>query len=450
MYEKHTWKTGDKITAEKLNNIENGVGSSLTPESEIGLQKIVSSEKQSLTGMTSGWALFSGATIAYSDGSVVANLSGTNANSGVLTPIFKSNNNHIKITVEAKITGVSAIAVQLGYQNSANTWKYDRKATIPTETDGEFSFSFEFDGPWYGVYNDAKAFRILINNGTGTATTGVIKVTSLSVIEQDIEQLSIYDSKLTTILGNIDSRLPMDSDDKELSFPFISHVGKKFKININSKGELSTLPTIPSKVLFMGNSLLLGINQGDHGEINFGMCASSSKADYYYHVTKAIKEKNNTAVFDKLHVGTLETGTKQSDYNAYMNANANQFSSDLDLIILQIGDNVNTDERRNYFKLIYPQLLKDISIKCPIARVVIVGAFFGSVMHPVLNQLSNEYGTELVPLVDLNVTTNQGVKNMVITFDDGFTTTADNSWITHPGDKGHKLIAERIIKQLNM
>lgn len=450
VYEKTNWKSGDIISSEKLNNIESGIENSLTNESQIGLQKVVNSAKESLTGMTSGWALFSGSTIAYSNGSVVATLSSTNANSGLLAPIFKSNNNNVKVTIEGELSGLSTIAMQLGYQNTANAWKYDRKATITPESDGKFTYIFEFDAPWYAVYNDAKAFRILINNGSGAASAGTIKITKLSIIEQDIEQLSIYDPNLVNILGKIDARLPMNSDNEDTLFPFISHVGKKFKICINNAGELRTIQTIPNKVLFMGNSLLLGINQGDHGAINFGMCASSSKNDYYYYTTEAIKEKNNTAIFSKLHVGALETGTKQSDYDSYMSTNSDVFSSDLNLIILQIGDNVNTEERRNYFKMIYPQLIRDLSKKCPDSRIVTVGAFFGSVMQPVLNQLSQDYGTELVPLVDLNVTVNQGSKGMTITFDDGTTTTANDSWITHPGDKGHKLIAERIIKQLNM
>ncbi|MGM0217651.1 hypothetical protein [Enterococcus sp. AZ126] len=450
MYEKHVWGPKEEIASALLNNIENGVENSLTTESELGLQKVVNTEKESLTGMTSGWALFAGATIAYSKGSVIATLSSTNANSGMLAPIFKSNSNFLKVSIEAEVTGIDSATVQLGYQNSANSWKYDRKGTVAAESGGKINYSFEFDAPWYAVYNDAKAFRILVNNGTGTANAGTIKITVLTIVEQDVEQLSIYDPSLTNILGNIDARLPKKSDDQQISFPFISHVGKKFKMNVNDIGELSAVPTIPNNVLFMGNSLLLGISQGDHGVSNFGMCASSSKADYYHHVTEAIKEKNSAVAFNKLHVGTLETGTKQSDYDAYMTANANQFSADLDLIILQIGDNINTEERRNYFKTIYPKLLRDLIFKCPNARIVTVGAFFGSVMQPILNELSNEYGAELVPLVDLNVTVNQGSKGMTITYDDDTTIIANDSWITHPGDKGHKLIAERIIKQLNM
>lgn len=449
MYEKYVWKPKEPVASMRLNNMEQGIENALTKESDIEMQKISSIDKQSLTGMTSGWVVFSGSKNKYIDGTVVSTLDPTNVNSGLMSPIFDSDNEHVKIDLQGIAETVPALTIQLVFR-VGTTWNYEKKVTFEIAEDRRFDYQFQFSATWYKIYKNANAFRVLINNGSGVPSAGTITMTKLEVIEQDIEQLSIYDPYLVNILQKIDARLPLTHDDKELSYPFISSVDKKFKIRVDDNGVLSTLSTLPKKALFMGNSLLLGINQGTHGTERFGMCASSSKADFFGLTKQAILAKNPDATFTKLHVGALETGTKESDFTSYMTTNDTYFESDLDLIVLQIGDNLNTTERIDNFVNIFPELIKQLETKSPNARVVMAATYFGNVVQPIMSNLAYKYGVEIVPLGDLNTLDNRATKGMTITFDDGTTTTADDSWITHPGDNGHKLIAERIIKQLNM
>ena len=104
----------------------------------------------------------------------------------------------------------------------------------------------------------------------------------------------------------------------------------------------------------------------------FGMCATDSKHDYYYYVTRAILQKNPTAKFAKLS-GTAFEGSKDLDTaGRWYAAKRYLFSEDLDLIIIQLGDNVNDNEKKAAFGNNIRQLLAQIKADCPKARVICV------------------------------------------------------------------------------
>ena len=101
-------------------------------------------------------------------------------------------------------------------------------------------------------------------------------------------------------------------------------------------------------VLFVGNSIVFGM------EGRYGMCASSPEHDYVYHVSKAISEQYPDCRFSKLYASPIEHAESLEEFRQvfyelpgdFIDAPAcKSFTPDLDLIILQMTDNVNTEKK---------------------------------------------------------------------------------------------------------
>ena len=78
-----------------------------------------------------------------------------------------------------------------------------------------------------------------------------------------------------------------------ISSPVVKKTGNYATILTADRTTVS-VPTVPKKTLFIGNSLLQGLGSAEKGG-RFGMCATDSRHDYYYYVTRAILQKNPTA-----------------------------------------------------------------------------------------------------------------------------------------------------------
>ena len=207
-----------------------------------------------------------------------------------------------------------------------------------------------------------------------------------------------------------------------------------------------------SKVLFVGNSLLLGI------ENRYGMCSSSPRNDYYHYVTEAILEKYPQCEFRKIHGSSIEHSESVEAYEAAMFHDPNGYTKrpfvesltpDLDLVFLQITDNVNTEKKIETFKQTAEMLLCEIRKRSPKAQIVwVYGWYFKKELFPFLWELFDRYDVESVCLLSERRKENESFEGAEYESEDGTKKVAAINWLTHPGDKGMYVIAQKMIEAL--
>ena len=368
-------------------------------------------------------------------------------NTGFITDSFISLTNFVKvkgnITSITKYTDVSRMQLYLVGYNTDNVLKYFTVQYL-TET-GEFDISIDLNG--FVVYQNldiTKPIQILI----GSVSKVDVVIKGFTVYENKIPKSAYITNRLDDTLSNFDTQISSLSSkvtylEEVSSNNLIAPNGDKYALQINNNGALIAVPIIPKKVLFIGNSLLLGFS-------TFGMCASDSKNDYYYYVKEYLKTFNSDVVCNKLLGAPYEQTETQSGLDSWIVDNINTQTTDYDLVIIQLGDNVNNEVRNELFKTSCKQLIQAVRTHMPSARVSWVGEWYSSAQRQeIIAQSCSETGSIFIDISDLSIKENQAAIGDIITRDDGTTFEVTNSGVaSHPGDKGMKLIADRIIEKL--
>ena len=218
--------------------------------------------------------------------------------------------------------------------------------------------------------------------------------------------------------------------------------GNKYKLMIDSTGTLITKNLIPNRVAIFGNSLTK--NTG-----GIGMCASDQYHDYYHYVTSYIKSKNSKVIInDRMNISTWESSTTTQDRDNYFNSDIKPIlSNDTDIVILQISDNVNTDEKKKTFGEDAKKLITNILSVSPKAQIYWVYGWFGNQeIFDKITTACSDSGAIPIYIRDLETSENIGRLGQKCTGIDGETwTVTDPGAVAHPGDNGMKAIADRII-----
>lgn len=221
--------------------------------------------------------------------------------------------------------------------------------------------------------------------------------------------------------------------------------GVKYYLTANADGAISTIRSIPNKAVVFGNSLTAGFG-------TFGMAASDSKHDYYFYVRQFLLERNGALEMERHGASTWEGKTNSEERTSYVQTLIDSYLDGTeDLIIIQLSDNVNTDEKRATFPEDVHTLLRMLRTSCPKARIVWVAAWYGwNVNYEPIEKACVEMGIDLVDIRDLStVAANKSAIGNTYTKDDGTVVEITSSGVaSHPGDTGMKLIAERIIAVL--
>lgn len=222
---------------------------------------------------------------------------------------------------------------------------------------------------------------------------------------------------------------------------------KKALFNQIDNKESSSLQIVPTKALFIGNSLLFGF--GTHG-----MASSNTDTDYYYLVNQAITAKNKNYSAQKVQGFRFEeavTDTAVSDW--FTNTLDPFLAEDLDLVIIQLGDNINTVEKQAYFSERSGELLLDhIQERCPSALVVWVGTWYNyNANKDTIITICEKKGCSFISINDLNIPENQSaIGNKYIDAKGKKAEITVSGVASHPSDAGMKAIADRIIEQLGL
>jgi len=273
----------------------------------------------------------------------------------------------------------------------------------------EFSHTLEIDPPNLAVYRGVESFMLVFSGAIGT---------SLRLLSLKAEEL--------------------ENEASEYASGSLGSVPRSF--------------TAPSSMLVSGNSLVFGM------KMEHGMCATAADKDYYHYVTEYVKRKNPLAVFKKLYISMFEACEDMDavyrwfseDANAYTGEpSENSFTPDLDLITLQLGDNVNTEEKIATFEKSGDVLIEKIKERCPRARIILVHGWYNRPrVYDRIVALAEKYSLERIFIGDIRNTETECHNDDVFRTRDGSLLPISDRWRTHPGDLGMKRIADRIIESL--
>ncbi|MFP1610740.1 hypothetical protein ACLCDT_08215 [Leuconostoc suionicum] len=262
---------------------------------------------------------------------------------------------------------------------------------------------------------------------------------SYSVIENtNVTKLNKISDEIVEINDSIGEILPLKN-----GVTVTAPNGVKFKIVVDNNGNLSTINTVPSKVIIAGNSLTF-----EKG--NIGMAASDGNHDYYQLIKNYIKNANPNAIInDRFNFSVWEMVETTDARNTLFNDRLKPLlASDTDLVIVQLGDNINTAARHATFANDVNQLIKNIKSVSPHATIMWVAAWFIS-FDTLIDEIKSATTSNGAILVDIteyrSITSNQSYIGATRTGLDG------TSWqvttqgeALHPGDAGMLKIAQKI------
>ncbi len=391
--------------------------------------------------------------IAVGDAEICSDIAIRVASSGgAKTKPFKSN--YSAVTVSIKCKTEKKLTLKIGYIKGNGDISFDGIKEIRANPDknGYVHFWKIFDAANLIVYFDAVEFFVQIDCEEKNCFS---VVDGLVWERKNFEESDIYGANLEQIIYKIEQRLSktLYENSNNTENIAVSPNGKKFILNVDDDGQVYTTSTVPNNILFVGNSLLLGMG-------NYGMCSTSSRADFYYHVCEGIKKKNSNASFKRVHGAMYEQLADREKFDSLWNEAANpftgkpmkeSFTKDIDLIIIQLGENVSTQERAKSLIETVDKFIALIKQSCPKARIIWVHGWFNEWLSgSIIVDACRRWRIGQICIKDLNTKENQGKLGQKYELANGESAAADDLWLTHPGDAGMKAIADRIIDFLKM
>lgn len=280
------------------------------------------------------------------------------------------------------------------------------------------SIKHEFDPVSYGVYSGAVSFSVSVE---GDCTVDNFEVT-------------VPERKVAT--------------EKSSSAKFC---GDKVAI-YDVDGNEILVPYVPQSVLYIGNSLIAGMFD------KYGMCCTDPEHDYAYLVSQAISKLSPDCRFKKLHGSNFEHSQSSEDFENWFFTEENvltgrpaaeSFTPDLDLVLIQLMDNVNTPEKVAAFKYNAPRFIEEIKKRCPHARIVwVYGWYGGEITFSLVSDVCEKYKLETVNVASAHTRENEAYSGQISLDADGNEIVVKDIWISHPGNGGMAEIARRILAQL--
>lgn len=301
-------------------------------------------------------------------------------------------------------------------------------------------YAFDIDPAYYSVYVGFDVASIfLLSHSADTAVNwtlsnfrvyqnAILDVGGVEKLEDNIVRLY---QKETAPAAEVDTTL-------------IAPDGNRFFMQVNNAGGVVAVPIVPRKTLYVGNSLLTGFGHG--------MAASAPDKDYYYLLNSAFAATRPTHTASKISGAAWEGLTTLASKSEWCeNTLAPKLTADLDLVIVQLGDNVNTDEKKAVLHEGVVDLLRFIRSCCPAARVAWVGVWYGAANIEAIQTACNKTGCMFINILDLHTKENENAVGNTWTDANGNVTEITSSGVaSHPGDAGFKAIANRALYKLGV
>lgn len=273
--------------------------------------------------------------------------------------------------------------------------------------------TFEFDPAYYAVYKGYNSFfYIMAVNGIEGSnydiSVYVNNFLSAQYMNGDYDNLTSLITAMQNKINDLEGRVnTLESSDRII---LTAPNGQKYIIQCNNVGSLFTVPLYAEVVSYVGNSLLLG--NGD-----FGMNATEKTKDYAAIIGETIQEKGTGSYLAvKISGTTFEDATTQQEVNAWIE---DVLTVDLDenseLVLIQLGDNINTPEKRSNFENTCSTLLSKIRKYCSKARVAwVYGWYVNDQVRSIIQENCKLYGVDYIEINDLNTPENQSSIGTVI------------------------------------
>ena len=264
---------------------------------------------------------------------------------------------------------------------------------------------------------------------------------SYTVIEKNVhDKIEDIANDVKGLSGDVQEFLPLKNN-----LYIKSPSGQKFILMVDNDGNLMTRSNVPTNVVVAGNSLT--DNWG-----NFGLAASDPDHDWYSYVKSYIAKVNPKATFNRFSFSAWESATTTAQRDTVFNKQLKPaLSANTDLVIIQLGDNVKYEENTT-FLADAKKLIQNIKSVSPKAVVMWVASWYssGNLIADIQNACESE-GAIYVPIHSI---AQEGSHTSYVgatqTDADGNTRVIDNGGrASHPGDSGHKLIGEAVIRSFD-
>ena len=258
-------------------------------------------------------------------------------------------------------------------------------------------YRVEFDPTYYTVYKEPawNQFNIWFETDSvqGCRKNILIKGAVLYQISNHFNYKNIRGYNVKELFESLDQKLSSSTGPTNSSI-LVSPNGDKYELTVDNTGLLTPIPLVPTKATFFGNSLLTGSG--------YGMAASDSEHDYYHLINECITKLKSSYNSKKVSGVSFEGCDKTSDVNTCVNSLVSQLDGDETLVVIQLGDNVNTTEKVAVFKDSVLVLCKAIRNKCPKARVVWMGMWYGTAeKYNYIQMACEQTGCKFISFADL-------------------------------------------------
>lgn len=324
-----------------------------------------------------------------------------NGSGGIRTTTFNPNPNYhciIDIEIQSILSGV--VTVYLFGSNG------DKQLQAQQLQIGKNSF--EFDPAYHAVYNNQTNFYLIVaanKESTVNVKNFICAQYPIGQTENLTETISDLQKEIAVLEGKVTS-LESSSD-----IILTSPNGTKYVVLVGNNGVVTTTPLYPEKALFIGNSLLLG--NGD-----FGMNATDKTKDYYDIIKEHILAFGSRNYTSKQLSGTgFEDAESITTSNAWIEDILElELDADTYLVVVQLGDNVNTELKRTTFKSSCSTLIHKIRQIAPKARIAwVYGWYVNNEVRATIQEAIKIYGGTYIEINDLNTKENQSKIGTVIT-----------------------------------
>ncbi len=374
-------------------------------------------------------------------------------NGGVKTECFTSPSDNVAVSVTCRAE--KPLTIRIGYVKRGGTICFEgiHSFTVSPKADGVVRLNKNFDASSLAVYYDAISFFVQID----ASEQNLFEVVDGRIWNHsELENMDIYAENLEKMLMRIEQKMAQMEYRSSANAENIavSPSGNRFIVHVDDDGCVSATPVVPNKVLFVGNSLLLGMS------MTYGMCATSPRTDFYSQVCAAIRQKNPDVVFTRAHGARfeqLEDATRLDELwleapNPYTKRPlCESFTEDLDLIIFQLGTNVNNHERAVTLEKTIDPFLSYVKKSSPRARIVWMHGWGNEHLSgKTIVDACRRWGVGQFSIKDLRTKENEAHIGQEYELPNGEKQVVDEFWIEHPGDFGMKRIADRLIDFLRI
>ena len=321
---------------------------------------------------------------------------------------------------------------------------YNLSIDVPQGTN-----AFTVDGDYLDVYSSidlSKPISILLVNKTHTADTATI--TDFRIGYYEIETGEIVGNDLKATLNNITDQITDLKSTKGSADFIVAPNGTRYALQLNTSGAIILVPVIPNGTVFFGNSILLGFND-NYGITTgnyFGMAASKYADDYYSKFGAYVTSLNPSYSATRFRYNTWEDATTEAAQQTVVADMITHVDASTQLVVVQLGDNINTDAKKAIFESGAMYMLQQIRTAAPNARVVWMGSWFNPMLiNQVMPSVCKRTGCVFVPISDLNTIDNQSAIGNTYEDTNSNTFTISSSGVAaHPGDAGMLAIANRL------